>query len=540
MATSINDPVNAQAVWDQLTPPDGIPHNDLHQGIRAQLDLADTALQPGPLPAGTTLPAEQISDATLAGRAVLTAASASAQRTAMGAMAATLAGWQAAFDAAPAGEKAVAQASVSRDWNNGLLLISDSIGDQVTDVTATVAQYAAYGHVSWALLRTNWGFYFDNGDNLAVSGSTLDGVSGTPDARTQVAAAISRSESNVLVIIGTNSLTQATTADEMFALWPDSYILPLLAAAKRVFACPVFPRDGLSVANRLKRARYNRMIVQWGQQTSASGAPLVMIPAGNKWEDVASATPGNTASGILYDGTHPTPLGAYYAGWEDIGGALERYFPGRYVPFSPADTYDATNNPSGSIFINSHLAGTAGNKPTSGGITATGEVANACRLYRGVGTSTATLVGSKAAPLDPGYSGAWQRMQVSITGAGAATETYIFSPDAAITLPTGFAAGDTVQLEVPVWVASHTGLIGLEAQLVEVGPGAPRQGLAMVRQSGYSMPFPTGRIVVLRTHPFALQSGVTALSGYVRAVLTGAAGNGIDMYVIGYVPRKIV
>jgi len=49
----------------------------LHQGIRDQLDLAESALQPGaPLPAGTTVTAAQVSDASAAGRSVLTAADA--------------------------------------------------------------------------------------------------------------------------------------------------------------------------------------------------------------------------------------------------------------------------------------------------------------------------------------------------------------------------------------------------------------------------------------------------------------------------------
>ena len=54
-----------------VKPVDGIPHNDLHTGIRDQLDLADTALQPGVLPVGTTVTAAQISDAGAAGRTLL-------------------------------------------------------------------------------------------------------------------------------------------------------------------------------------------------------------------------------------------------------------------------------------------------------------------------------------------------------------------------------------------------------------------------------------------------------------------------------------
>lgn len=55
MAVSINDPSTAQAVWDQLTPAAGITATDLAASVQTSLGKADAALQPGPLPAGTTL-----------------------------------------------------------------------------------------------------------------------------------------------------------------------------------------------------------------------------------------------------------------------------------------------------------------------------------------------------------------------------------------------------------------------------------------------------------------------------------------------------
>lgn len=76
--TALGVPTNAElaAVYDvadaaYVKPADGIPHNDLHTGIRDQLDLAETALQPGALPIDTTVTAEQISDAGAAGRTLL-------------------------------------------------------------------------------------------------------------------------------------------------------------------------------------------------------------------------------------------------------------------------------------------------------------------------------------------------------------------------------------------------------------------------------------------------------------------------------------
>ena len=76
--TALGVPTNAElaavsgvAEAAYVKPADGIPHNDLHNGIRDQLDLADTALQPGALPVGTTVAAAQISDAGAAGRTLL-------------------------------------------------------------------------------------------------------------------------------------------------------------------------------------------------------------------------------------------------------------------------------------------------------------------------------------------------------------------------------------------------------------------------------------------------------------------------------------
>lgn len=76
--TALGVPTNAElaavsgvANAAYVKPENGIPHNDLHVGILNQLDLADTALQPGELPVNTTVTAAQISDAGAAGRTLL-------------------------------------------------------------------------------------------------------------------------------------------------------------------------------------------------------------------------------------------------------------------------------------------------------------------------------------------------------------------------------------------------------------------------------------------------------------------------------------
>jgi hypothetical protein len=113
--TALGVPTNAEladvsdvADAAYVKPANGIPHNDLHTGIRDQLDLADTALQPG-----AQLTQAAVDDVTAAGVALLVSADAAAQRAAMGAMAATLQAMQAVYDGGTAQQKAGFQASVS-------------------------------------------------------------------------------------------------------------------------------------------------------------------------------------------------------------------------------------------------------------------------------------------------------------------------------------------------------------------------------------------------------------------------------------------
>lgn len=62
-------------------PVTGIPPTALAEAVQTSLTKADSALQPGALPVGTTLPADQVSDATVVGKGLLTSANAAAART---------------------------------------------------------------------------------------------------------------------------------------------------------------------------------------------------------------------------------------------------------------------------------------------------------------------------------------------------------------------------------------------------------------------------------------------------------------------------
>lgn len=144
MAVSINDLSTAQAVWDQLTPATGIPASDLAASVQVSLGKADVALQPGALPAGTTMPVAQISDSTAAGRAVLTAANEAAQRMAMGAMEATLPAMQSAYSAGTAAEQAAFQDSVSGSW----LAANPAAANRILAPASTVGTQRIFAHTA--------------------------------------------------------------------------------------------------------------------------------------------------------------------------------------------------------------------------------------------------------------------------------------------------------------------------------------------------------------------------------------------------------
>lgn len=158
----------ATAAAAYVRPESGIPHADLHQGIRDQLDIAESALQPGVLPAGTTVTAAQVSDASAAGRSVLTAADEAAQRTALGLgnvnntsdankpvstaqaaaiaakMDATLPALQTVFDAGTAAQKAAFQSSVSGSW----LAANPATANRILAPASTVGTQRIFAHTA--------------------------------------------------------------------------------------------------------------------------------------------------------------------------------------------------------------------------------------------------------------------------------------------------------------------------------------------------------------------------------------------------------
>lgn len=421
-----------------------------------------------------------------------------------------------------------------RAHESGIAILGDSITDMVSDNTSAINQFAANGYLTWARFLSNQRFFFDDSLNFGVSGNTI------AQAKARVPNVIASGVTRCIVLIGTNDLA-VTSVTSMVDDWRDNIILPLQRAGIQPIIMPIWPRIGISAAALGVKNQFNDYLRRFAQsQASLSSAVRAMIvDVQDYFEDYAAAT-GSALADRLYDGTHPSMIGAYWAG-KALADVINQLYPPASHQCSPADLYDATNNPRGILNANPGLLGTAGLLVANTGVTPTGQVATGFKLYRGAGTSSSlTFVGAKENPRTDGpTSGERQRVTVNITGAGSSTETYILQPTVNPTAV--IAAGSTIELYCGVEFASApNNLIGLELQIVEVGPSSPKQAVDMVRQTTFKMP----AIAVegtLRTPPLTLQAGTTAISSYVRMVFDASSGAASgDAYFSDFQMRPVV
>ncbi|MDR6389256.1 SGNH/GDSL hydrolase family protein [Paraburkholderia phenoliruptrix] len=406
---------------------------------------------------------------------------------------------------------------IARTHENAIALLGDSRTDMVSDNTSSITQFASNGYFTWTRFLSGQRVYFDDTLNFGVSGDTI------AMASARVPNVIASGVSRCIVLIGTNDLA-ITPIATMISQWTNNIILPLQRGGVQPIVVLEYPRVGISSLALGVKNQFNDYIRRFAQSQHSvpQAVRAILVDPQDYMEDYAGAA-GSALSGRLYDGTHPSMIGAYWLG-KALADVINQLYPPVRWSCSPADLYDATLNPRGALNANPALLGTAGLLVANTGVTPTGQVATGFKLYRGAGTSTSlTFSGAKENPRTDGpTSGERQRVTVSITGTGSSTETYILQPT---TNPSSYiAAGTTVELSCQVEFASApVNLIGLELQMAEIGPASPRQAVDMVRQTGFQMP----SIAVsgmLRTPPFTLQAGVTSISSYIRMVFDASSG----------------
>lgn len=345
-------------------------------------------------------------------------------------------------------------------------VLGDSISAQNTNYPAGGIQNQGRGFWTWAQILSGQRFFYQPADNYGVASDTI------ALASARVPAVIASGAKVCIVEIGSNDVATGRTAAQIQADMTGLILRPLMSAGVFPVVLTILPRSGMTTSQNLVWGKANSWLRDLGvgrpDLLAASGLPYapLLVDANDYLEDKASAVLSPLAT-YTRDGTHPTGLGAYWIG-KALSDALSAIFPARPTrAVSPADVYDATNNPTGNMTTKGALIGTGGSNTVATGVTPTGSVATGWAAQRSSGTSTATMTMSKESPRTDGpNSGERQIMTASSASGVSAFESYVLQLQTNITVTAGQQFYAECGFEV---TGSPTGLIGCYLHLFTGG-----------------------------------------------------------------------
>lgn len=251
-----------------------------------------------------------------------------------------------------------------KPFNNSILIGGDSRFFQTSTITPG-AEYSkmAQGVIPWAQFLTNQSFDFDINDNFGVSGDT------TSLLLQRMGPILKSKAGTAIILISTNDASGG--ASWVNVTRPNLIKIRdlLLDAGKLVIFINEQPRgDSVNTSMRLSgTALKNHLRArQWFNEQSAIPGVIVI----DDWQNLADPTSANgdfISSSVSKDGLHMNPLGALLTALSMVP-ALQSVFPPRDInPYSNADIYDATDNPSGCLNANPMMTGTGGTINGTGG-----------------------------------------------------------------------------------------------------------------------------------------------------------------------------
>jgi len=396
-------------------------------------------------------------------------------------------------------------------------------GSDNSSNNTTTRSFSAKGPVSQvvALLKGRAQMRYDLNYGVDSKDST-DFLSRLP----QVVA----SPASIIVVQGpTNDFTNqlmpiATTVANMTAIYAG-----LVAAGKTVIAQPIMPRGAWYTLSAGDQAIAKRRIQRFNSwlRSQAFVYPANKFYVGDA--DVRTLDWGNASytqiGSVFRDGLHPNGYGGLtVAGAGGSGGLFsifDRFLPPRPAAiYSPADLYDATDNPFGALNANPRMtgsqaasgAGFSGNIPLS---------TIAARDTGTVMTGVASLVTA-----DPINGGQLLRVTLGATGLGATSERLAIYQTTVPSAST-YQAGDTVYGEAEIDQSALVGVQSVDVQVLEQGSATRTfHGLAW-SASNSDREYPTLSRTI-RTPTFVIAAGVTGIQirVYIRAATDATAPSG--------------
>lgn len=378
--------------------------------------------------------------------------------------------------------------------------IADGVGPGSGQVN-----YYTFSVAAWIRYQTGQRLYTNQGQFFATSGLTTD----TWITNWQ-AQAVAAGCSVAIGRLGTNDISSGTAVATI-----QNNILSIIRAFNagntRVFWYTINPRDGsnvLSTANERHRLQLNAWLRTLNYRTDLNVTVVDPIPL------IVDASTGIGKTGMLRDGLHETPLGAMTDALP-VSTILNQVYPPIGQPFIDVDdTYNATDNTTGSVFTNGLMAGSvalSGNAVSGNG--PTGWTIQNRNSANSGNAASLTAAGSLVA--DSAITGL-QNFQIALGGTAGSGEFVRISQNFTTA---AFAVGDTIQAGVTIeWDAGLTNVNTLRICVTHFG-GSFNSACDGSGLTGFVFPGATAGSVTLMTPPMTLAAGyvagTTAINPYV-------------------------
>lgn len=357
--------------------------------------------------------------------------------------------------------------------------IGSSLTQHSTNFNAEYIKNDARGYMSWLNVLSGQRFYYavwPNEDGSFFHGSNK-GVSGqfSWEILSRVDDVINMGVDVCIVQNSSNEMGSDTYENIISNC--EKIIERFNSAGVFVISVSVLPREVSSwpagSESRIKRNRVNA----WKRDYSAKNPGVVFVDIGKYMID-PSDTQGQPYAGMLWDGIHTAPKGAFA-----ISKALMEVIDTIYPPvssmiFGADNVYDATHNPDGNLLISPTFIGTGGGN----GAGSSGVVPSNWRVERYAGTG-ATVVNSV---IHSTVKNA-RMLQMVITPGGSNNETFHFRTNASTTV-TGVEADKWYQGELDIEVdGGYAGIKAISLVVDDVSAGGVR-GVDLGEQSGHFFP----------------------------------------------------
>jgi hypothetical protein len=343
---------------------------------------------------------------------------------------------------------------------SNICIAGDSIGEMQSNMNIAGGKvFFARGWVNWMQSFLGFPWEFEPEDNFAISGasflSTLQ-----QQIPVLLAAHTVKRYTRCFVSCGTNDTVNGATYDNFTLQQIKTHALAVFQTLRNAGIIPVYtgvPARGADAdAQRYKAWAAN--LNEWFYQLGQSGL-IEYVPRVQQVFADPNSPYGNSAAGMAYDNTHPSMPGGMLAGWE-----LAEHFrlrgvgPNMRFATVANDVFDRTDNPTGSLFANPVLAGTAGSGAT---IAPTGYTTS-IGTGSGAWSKVARALPNGTSRSDPRctFGGAGVNMLISPNMLGPANGGWL--ADGSKLLP-----GDVIETRSKVVVAGASNLREVQLRLVE-------------------------------------------------------------------------